>query len=45
LEYKEVIREYITNQNYPDERVKMGILQEFSEIVRIYDENYDSTQG
>lgn len=44
LEYKEVIREYITNQNYPDERVKMGILQEFNEIVRIYDENYDSTQ-
>lgn len=44
LEYKDVIREYISNQSYPDEKVKMGILQEFNEIIRIYDENYDSTQ-
>jgi hypothetical protein len=42
LEYKDVIREYISNQSYPDEKIKMGVLQEFNEIVRIYDENYDS---
>lgn len=40
LEYKEVIRDYISNQSYPDEKVKLGILQEYNEIVKIYDDSY-----
>lgn len=40
LEYKDVIREYISSQSYETEKIKSGILQEYNEIVRIYDEGY-----
>ena len=37
LEYKDVIREYITSQKYETEKIKNGILQEYNEVVTIYD--------
>lgn len=40
LEYTEMIREYINNQKHDSEKIKSGVLQEFNEVVRIYDENY-----
>jgi DNA repair exonuclease SbcCD nuclease subunit len=40
LEYKEVIREYILAQSYENEKIKNGIVQEYNEIIKIYDEGY-----
>jgi len=37
LEYKEVIREYILAQSYENEKIKNGIVQEYNEIIKIYD--------
>jgi len=40
LEYTEMIREYINSQKYDSDKVKNGVIQEFNEVARIYDENY-----
>jgi hypothetical protein len=40
LEYEDYIREYILKQKYDNEKFKSGILNEFDEVVRIYNENY-----
>lgn len=40
LEYTDLIRKYINTQNYESEKIKNGVLQEFNEIARIYDEGY-----
>lgn len=40
LEYTDLIRQYITNQKYESEKIKNGVLQEFNEIARIYDDGY-----
>jgi hypothetical protein len=40
LEYTDLIRQYINNQKYESEKIKNGVLQEFNEIARIYDEGY-----
>ena len=42
LEYESYIREYIEKQKYGNEKYKIGILAEFDEIIRIYNENYKS---
>lgn len=42
LEYKEVIREYILSQSYENEKIKNGIVQEYNEIIKIYDEGYQN---
>jgi calcineurin-like phosphoesterase family protein len=42
LEYEEFIKNYILNQNYENLDFKDGILTEFSEIIRLYNENYKS---
>ena len=42
LEYTEVIRQYINGQGHDSEKIKSGIVQEFNEVVRIYEENYKS---
>lgn len=42
LEYESYIREYIEKQKYGNEKYKSGILAEFDEIIRIYNENYKS---
>lgn len=42
LEYEEFIKNYILNQNYENSDFKDGMLSEFSEIIRLYNENYKS---
>ena len=42
LEYKEIIRDFILSQTYESEKIKNGIVQEYNEIVKIYDEGYKS---
>lgn len=40
LEYTDMIREYINGSKYDSDKIKNGVLQEFNEVVKIYDENY-----
>ena len=40
LEYTDLIRQYINSQKYESEKIKNGVLQEFNEIAKIYDEGY-----
>ena len=40
LEYTDMIRDYINSQKYDSDKVKNGVLQEFNEVARIYDDNY-----
>ena len=40
LEYTDLIRQYINTQKYESEKIKNGVLQEFNEIARIYDEGF-----
>ena len=42
LEYESFIREYIEKQKYDNEKYHNGILTEFDEVIRIYNENYKS---
>ena len=42
LDYKEFISNYIKNQNYDNDKFRGGVLVEFNEIIRIYNENYKS---
>jgi len=41
LDYTDLIREYINTQKYDSEKIKMGIISEFNEIARIYDDGYN----
>ena len=40
LEYTDLIRQYINTQKYESEKIKNGVLQEFNEVAKIYDEGY-----
>jgi len=40
LDYTDLIRDYIMNQKYESDTIKIGIIEEFNEVARIYDENY-----
>jgi DNA repair exonuclease SbcCD nuclease subunit len=40
LDYEEVIRSYIRNLKLDNENFKSGMLSEFDEIIRIYNESY-----
>lgn len=42
LDYTEMIREYINSQKYDSDKIKNGVIQEFNEVVRVYDESYKS---
>lgn len=42
LEYEEYIKEYILKQKYDNDKFKNGILTEYDEVVRIFNENYKS---
>jgi hypothetical protein len=42
LDYEDYIKEYILKQQYDNSKFKNGILTEFDEIIRIYNENYSS---
>jgi DNA repair exonuclease SbcCD nuclease subunit len=40
LEYTDMIRDYINGSKYDSDKIKNGVLQEFNEVVKIYDDNY-----
>jgi hypothetical protein len=40
LDYDEVIRKYIQDQKWDSDKIKIGILGEFEEIIRVYKEQY-----
>jgi DNA repair exonuclease SbcCD nuclease subunit len=40
LEYTDMIRDYINASKYDSDKIKNGVLQEFNEVVKIYDDNY-----
>ena len=42
LEYETYIREYIDRQKYENSDFKDGILGEYDEVIRLYNENYKS---
>ncbi len=40
LEYEDYIKEYILKQKYDNDKFKSGVVNEFDEVIRIYNENY-----
>lgn len=40
LDYEEFIRKYITEQKYANDTFKSGMMKEFDEIIRVYNESY-----
>lgn len=42
LDYTEMIREYINTQKYDSDKVRDGVMNEFTEIVRVYNDSYRS---
>lgn len=40
LEYEDYIKEYILKQKYDNDKFKSGIISEYDEVIRIYNENY-----
>ncbi len=42
LDYEEYVKKYIQDQKYESDSIKSGVLSEFGEVVRIYNENYRS---
>lgn len=40
LDYEDYIKEYILKQKYDNEKFKSGMLVEYDEVVRIFNENY-----
>ena len=42
LDYEKLIREYIKKRDYDNEKYKDGVLGEFDEVIRLYNENYKS---
>jgi hypothetical protein len=40
LDYEKYIREYIEKREYDNDTYKGGILSEFDEVIRLYNENY-----
>jgi hypothetical protein len=40
LDYEDFIRDFINRQNYENSKYKSGILEEYNEIIRLYNENY-----
>ena len=41
LEYEDYIKEYILKQKYESDKFKSGIVSEFDEVIKIYNENYN----
>lgn len=42
LEYEDYIKEYILNQKYDNDKFKSGVVVEFDEVIKIYNDNYKS---
>ena len=43
LEYEDYIKEYILKQKYDNDKFKSGVISEFDEVIKIYNENYKSS--
>ena len=42
LEYEDYIKEYILKQKYDNDKFKSGVVTEFDQVIKIYNENYKS---
>lgn len=40
LDYEEFIRKYIIDQKYENDKFKSGMMKEFTDIIRVYNESY-----
>lgn len=40
LDYEEVIRRYILSQKYDNDKIQLGVLEEFNQIIKLYNDNY-----
>ena len=40
LDYEDYVKEYISKQNYDSQKFKDGVIAEYSEIIKIYKDNY-----
>lgn len=40
LDYEDFIKKFIESKNYDNEKFKDGVLNEFSEIIKVYNDNY-----
>lgn len=45
LDYEDYIKEYILKQKYDSEKFKDGIIDEYSDIIEIYKENFNDKQN
>jgi calcineurin-like phosphoesterase family protein len=45
LDYEDYVKEYILKQKYDNEKFKNGILSEYSEIIKIYKDNYSNNNN
>jgi hypothetical protein len=45
LDYEDYIKEYILKQTYDNKKFKSGMINEFDEIIRIYNDNYLSKKN
>ena len=43
LDYTELIRNYISDQKYDSDKIKNGVVQEFNEVIKLYEDNYKSS--
>ena len=39
-DYKDIIQGYISNMEWDNKKIKSGVLDEFGNILRIYEDNY-----
>jgi hypothetical protein len=42
LDYADYIKEYINKQKYDNDTFREGVVTEYDEVIRIYNENYSS---
>jgi vacuolar-type H+-ATPase subunit H len=40
LDYEEYIKDYISKKEYNSDTFKKGVIDEFNDIIKIYNENY-----
>lgn len=45
LDYEDYIKEYILTQKYENEKFKSGIINEFDEIIKIYNDSYKNLKS
>jgi hypothetical protein len=45
LDYEDYIKEYILKQKYDNDKFKNGIVNEYDEIIKIYQDNFKNTKN